>query len=451
MIAGESSRLQHLLRRTAFGYRTREWREWVQLGHKEAINKLVDYDALPETIAALPVDSQGNLVTADDPYALRRYWLLRILETSRPLEETMTVFWHGHFATSDYKVQNGNVEWRQIQTFRKYAMGNFRELIGAIAVDPSMLIWLDGNNSKKAAPNENFSRELLELFTMGVDGGYTEHDVKEGAKAYTGWTFDADRSQVSFRRNDFNDGDKTYLGHEGKWDIDHALDIVAAHPSTGRFISKKLFEFFAYDDPPKEELDRLSAVYFQSNYSIRELVRAVLMSTEFYSDKALYSRIKSPVQYAVMMCKTLDLPYQWINDMQNFTENMGQQLLNPPNVKGWKQGRSWINTNTMTARLNFATHVVDQLRYRGLMRGHITTALTAFNRDADKAFSQADTAVEAVWQWLLPDALMSEANQSTLVGYMNASAPKAPNSDYFWSRATGLVELVMTCPEYQLA
>jgi hypothetical protein len=152
-----------------------------------------------------------------------------------------------------------------------------------------------------------------------------------------------------------------------------------------------------------------------------------------------------------MMCKTLDLPYQWINDMQNFTENMGQQLLNPPNVKGWKQGRSWINTNTMTARLNFATHVVDQLRYRGLMRGHITTALTAFNRDADKAFSQADTAVEAVWQWLLPDALMSEANQSTLVGYMNASAPKAPNSDYFWSRATGLVELVMTCPEYQLA
>jgi uncharacterized protein (DUF1800 family) len=286
---------------------------------------------------------------------------------------------------------------------------------------------------------------------MGIDGGYTEHDVKEGAKAYTGWTYNGDRSEVSFRPKDFNDGPKQYLGHEGSFDMDKALDIVAAHPSTGKFISKKLFEFFAFDDPPPEEVTRLSAIYFGTHYSIREVVRGILTSPLFYSEKALYSRVKSPVQYAVMMCKTLDLPYQWINDMQNFTENMGQQLLNPPNVKGWKPGRNWINTNTMTARLNFATHAVDQLRYRGLVRGHVTTALTTYDRDADKAFSDPLTAVEAIWNWLLPDTILSEQNQSTLVAYMKATQPKNPTKDHYWNRAAGLVELVMTCPEYQLA
>jgi uncharacterized protein (DUF1800 family) len=451
VIAGETFRIQHLLRRTACGFRPGEWRQWADLGQEGALKRLVDYDDIPQTIEPLPTDVLGNLVAANDVDSLKRYWLLRFCETSRPLEETMTLFWHGHFATSDYKVQNASIEWKQNELFRKHAMGNFRELIGEMAVDPAMLIWLDGNNSKKKAPNENFSRELMELFTMGVDGGYTEHDVKEGAKAYTGWSYDDDRNQVSFHPKDFNAQNKIYLGQEGNFGMDQALNIVARHPSTARFISKKLFEFFVHDDPPPEELERLSAIYFKTHYSIRELVRGVLSSPRFYSGEALYSRIKSPVQFATMMTKTLNLTYKWVGDIQNYTDSMGQQLLNPPNVKGWKQGRNWINTNTITARLNFATHAVDQLRYRGLARGHITSALTYMDHDADKAFSSPETAVSAIWAWLMPSAIMPDETRTHLVAYMKAGAPKDAKKEFYWDRAAGLVELVFTCPEYQLA
>jgi uncharacterized protein (DUF1800 family) len=363
----------------------------------------------------------------------------------------MTLFWHGHFATSDYKVQNANLEWKQIETFRKHAMGSFRDLIGAVAVDPSMLIWLDGNNSKKSAPNENFSRELLELFTMGVDGGYTEHDVKEGAKAFTGWSYNDDRTQLAYHESDHNEQEKHYLGHVGNFNTNACLDIVAKHPSTAQFISKKLFEFFVHDDPPPSELDRLSAIYFKTHYSIRELVRGVLTSPSFYSEKALYSRIKSPVQYTVMAVKTLDLPYRWMQDMQDYATNMGQQLLNPPNVKGWKPGKNWINTNTMTARLNFATHAVDQIRYRGLVRPHVTGALAAENHDAEKAFADPETAVYAVWAWLLPNSVIPDETHKNLVAYLKSGEPKKPDKEFYWGRAAGLVELIMTCPEYQLA
>ena len=451
MILDEPARLQHLLRRTAFGVRPDEWTQWSSLNHDQAVAALVDYDGIPETVATLPTDKFGTLVAPNDTDSLRRYWLFRFCETSRPLEETMTLFWHGHFATSDYKVQNPSVEWRQNQLLRKHAMGSFRELIGIVAVDPAMLIWLDGNNSKKAAPNENFSRELLELFTMGVDGGYVEQDVKQGAKAFTGWSYDDDKSRVNYNEKDHNSEPKHYLGHEGDLGTDDILNIVARHPSTARFISKKLFEFFVHDNPPPEELERLSRIYFGSNYSIREVVRGVLNSPHFYTDEALYAIVKNPTQYAVMMTKSLDIPYKWINDMQTFTDTMGQQLFNPPNVKGWKQGRNWINTNTLTARLNFATHAVDSIRYRGLMRDRVTAAFKAQGRDADVVFASPEGAVLGVWSWLLPSAKLSDGTYAQLIEYMKAGEPKVPAKDYYWGRAHGLVELVLTCPEYQMA
>jgi uncharacterized protein (DUF1800 family) len=363
----------------------------------------------------------------------------------------MTLFWHGHFATSDYKVQNPNTEYRQNVMLRKHAMGSFRELIGEIAVDPAMLVWLDGNNSKKAAHNENFSRELMELFTMGVNGGYTEEDVKAGAKCYTGWSYNDDRSQVNYHPKDHDDTVKTYLGQTGDFDTEHALDIVVKQPATAQFISHKLFEFFIHDNPPAQEVDRLAARFTETNLSIRELVRAVLTSPHFYSDEALYSRVKTPVQYAISIVKTLDIPYRWLNDMQNYTDTMGQKLYDPPNVKGWKMGQSWINTQTMTARLNYATHAVDSLRYRGLMKDHVTAAFKAMGRNADTIYSSAEDAVLTTWEWILPSVKLPDDTYALLVGYMNAGAPKNPTKDHFWNRAPGLVELVLTCPQYQYA
>jgi uncharacterized protein (DUF1800 family) len=450
MIVGDAARIQHLLRRTAFGYRASDWAHWSSLTHDQAVKELLDYDSVKDTVPFLATDSYGALVAPNDTDSLKRYWLFRFTEGSRPLEETMTLFWHGHFATSDFKVQNPSTEWRQNQMFRKHALGNFRELIGDVALDPAMLVWLDGNNSRKAAPNENFSRELLELFSMGVNGGYTETDVKQGAKAFTGWSWDDDRNNLRFTDKDHDTQSKQYLGHTGDFGMDDALNIVARHPSTGRFISKKLFEFFIHDNPPPQEIDRLSKIYLDSAYSIREVVSGVLNSPHFYSDEALYAIVKSPTQYSVMIAKTLDIPYRWVNDMQSYTDTMGQQLFNPPNVKGWKTGQNWINTNTMTARLNFAGHAVDAIRYRGLMKDRLTTAFKAQGRDADQVFSSAEGAVLGVWGWLLPSAKLPDATYTQLVAYMKAGSGKTPNKDY-WGRAHGLVELVITSPEYQLA
>ncbi len=451
MITGEAARIKHLLRRAAFGCRSHEWGHWSALGEKGALNELIDYESIPVKLPDLATDSMGGLVAPNDTDSLKRYWLYRFCETTRPLEEVMTLFWHGHFATSDYKVQNPSIEYRQNQLFRKHAMGSFRQMLGEIAVDPAMLIWLDGNNSTKKAPNENFSRELLELFTMGVDGGYTEHDVKEGAKAYTGWSYDNDRYKIKNNANNYNDESKQYLGKSGDFNLEQALDIVAAHPSTADFISTKLFEFFVNDNPPKEEVDRLSKIYFASRYSIRELVRGVLTSPHFYADDSLYSRVKSPVQFTVMMVKTLDVPYSWIGDMQNYTDNMGQQLFNPPNVKGWKPGQNWINTNTMTARLNFSKHAVDQLRYRQLVKEKVTAGLAISHTNATDSFKTAETAIDDVWDWLLPSIKMAPDTRQMLKDYMHTNAPKKLNPNFYWDRAPGLVELILTCPEYQLA
>jgi len=451
MIVGEAARIKHLLRRTAFGYRTADWKHWSDLGEKGALKALVDYDSIPTHIPELTTDSYGGLVAPNDTDSLKRYWLYRFAETPRPLEETMTLFWHGHFATSDYKVQNPSMEWRQNRLFRKHAMGSFRDMIGAVATDPAMLVWLDGNNSTKKAPNENFSRELLELFSMGVDGGYSETDVKEGAKCFTGWSYDDDRSKLTFHPDRYNGDSKNYLGSKGELDMEQVLNIVAAHPSTAKFLSKKLFEFFVHDNPPPEELDRLCAVYFKSKYNIRELVRAILTSPHFYSQEALYSRVKMPVQYTVMAVKTLDIPYKWISDMQSYADNMGQELFNPPNVKGWKMGNSWINTNTLTSRLNFATHVVDQLRYRGLVKDTVKAGLASNGLNADAVFSKPYMAVEEVWNWLIPSAPIPDDTRKFIEAYMRSNEPKNPDLNFYWNRAPGLVELIMTCPEYQLA
>ena len=451
MITGEAARIKHLLRRAAFGCRSAEWAQYASLGEQGTLKALVDYDGISVKIPDLPTDSFGGLVAPNDTDSLKRYWLFRFCETTRPLEEVMTMFWHHHFATSDYKVQNASIEYRQNQLLRKYAMGNFRELLCAIAIDPAMLIWLDGNNSTKKSPNENFSRELLELFTMGIDGGYTEHDVKEGAKSFTGWSYDSDRFKVKFNQKNFNEESKEYFGKSGNFNLDQSLDIVVRHPSTAKFISTKLFEFFVHDDPPREEVERLSKIYFSSKYSIRELVRGILTSPHFYSDEALYSRVKWPVQFSVMLVKTLDVPYTWIQDMQGYTDNMGQQLFNPPNVKGWKTGRNWINTNTMTARLNFAKHSVDQLRYRQLVKDRVTAGLAMSHIKADSSFKTADSAIDDVWDWLLPSVKMQPETRQQLKDYMHTNAPKKPTQSFYWDRASGLVELIVTSPEYQLA
>jgi uncharacterized protein (DUF1800 family) len=291
---------------------------------------------------------------------LTHWWLARIVGTPSPLAEKMTLFWHGHFATSGQKVRPAYKMWRQNETFRQNALGNFRTLVKAVSRDPAMMIWLDVSQSKKEYPNENFGREVMELFTLG-EGHYTESDVKEAARAFTGYRINRPDQAFRFADRQFDPGLKTFMGKTGPWDGDQVLDIIVSQPQCARFISAKLWKFFAYDDPEPNLVDALASEFRNSHEELRPLMKTLFLSEEFYSPQARMSQIKSPVQFLSQALRTLPIPLPDSNVVEFACRQMGQIPFFPPNVKGWDGGKSWINTATLTFRYKFAHQLVEGL------------------------------------------------------------------------------------------
>lgn len=289
-------------------------------------------------------------------HRLGQYWAQRILRTERPFEEKIALFWHGHFATSDDKVRDYRKMASQIDLFRRKGSGNFRDLVLAVAQDPAMLVFLDAGENVKGSPNENFSREILELFTMGI-GNYTENDIREAARAFTGWTNDSLEFVVKPELHDEND--KTFLGRTGNFDGVGIIDVIMAHKSTAHFITKKLYRYFVATDAPAERLEYLAALLRDNNYDLKPLLKAMFMAQDFYAPHAYSSQIKSPVQLVLSTYRKLgvtELP--GVPDFHAATEALGQKLLYPPNVAGWEGGRSWITPATLVERGNFAKQVL---------------------------------------------------------------------------------------------
>ena len=289
-----------------------------------------------------------------------QWWAERMLKTPRPLEEKLTLFWHGHFATSQQKVRRYEDMLDQIQTLRTHANGNFHEMLVAVAQDPAMLDWLDNRRNVKGKPNENFAREVMELFTMGEGQGYTESDIREIARAFTGWTMTSDFKveDTSEFVNDperHDEGAKNFLGASGNFDGYDAIRIILEQEATPRFISGKLYRFFVRETAAPEVHEQLAKTLLDANYELKPLLKAIFLSRDFYSEPSYGTLIKSPVHLVISTYRRLGLKEMpGIPDFDDTTDKLGQRLFFPPNVAGWVGGRTWINPATLLMRGNFA-------------------------------------------------------------------------------------------------
>src|SRR5438876_11394723 len=279
-----------------------------------------------------------------------------MLRTRRPLEEKMALFWHGHFAVNEDKVRDYRKMLGQLDLFYRHGTGNFRDLLVGVARDPAMLAFLDAGVNVKGAPNENFAREIMELFTMGV-GHYGEADIREAARAFTGWNF----VDVAFVVNgaEPDDGEKTVLGRRGGWDGLDVIGIILAQPATADFIAAKIYRYFVRQDPPPALQQRLGAVLRDNRYELAPLLRTIFLSRDFYSPPAVGTHIKSPVELVVSTYRRLGLTeVPGVPDFNEATGSLGQRLFHPPTVAGWAQGRSWITPGLLLERGNFGRDVL---------------------------------------------------------------------------------------------
>jgi uncharacterized protein (DUF1800 family) len=437
------SQIAHLLRRAGFGATQAELDQYAALGFASAVDRLlspeqVDDSASDQLLAPLA----ANLGTPRQIEPAKFWWLNRMLYTRRPLQEKMALFWHNHFATANSKVNNSMLMLQQIALFRDNGLGNFEALLQKVTRDPAMLIWLDNRQNRKGSPNENYAREVQELFTVGI-GNYTEQDIHEAARAFTGHTLDRSLGYV-FNKNQHDAGGKTFQGQTGNFDADDILGILVRNPATARFITTKLFSWFVYENPDSSVVDRLSNTFTTSGFDIRAVVRDIFTGPEFLSAQAFHGLIKQPVDYVVGSLKSLNV--QDIGpDVTAVLRRMGEDLLNPPDVSGWRGGSAWINSTTLFERFNWG----DRL---------------AMGRDSSKPYF-ADVPTQLQAQGIVsPDALVDyyvnlfvdgdvtpEARQS-LLDYLNAPTPLAlDDTGAIDLKARGLVHLALATPTHQLA
>ncbi|WP_116141204.1 DUF1800 family protein [Paraburkholderia sp. BL27I4N3] len=287
---------------------------------------------------------------------LRSWWVREMLTTPSPLTERMTLFWHNHFTSGQDKVPYPQQMAQQNMLLRRDALGNFGELLHDVAKDPAMLQYLDGASNRKGKPNENFAREVMELFTLG-EGHYTQRDVSEAARAYTGWSLDPDTQAYVWRANQHNDGEKTVLGETGPFNGDQVLDILLARPETATFVTAKLWREFVSDTPDLSRVEPIAARFRASHYDIKVALRGVFLSEAFWDDGDRGVLVKSPAEFVVGTLRAFDIGYDNTAPFASQIRTLGENLFYPPNVKGWPGGTTWINSSTLLARKQF----VEQL------------------------------------------------------------------------------------------
>jgi uncharacterized protein (DUF1800 family) len=365
---------RHLLNRTGFGASDSEVRALAPLAREQAVDRLLAATATQPTIAApafvrdpfVPysrirdLDAEARMAELrtrqQQGFALRAWWLHEMTVSPSPLGERMTLFWHGHFATSQQKVRSVTLMYRQHELLRREALGSFRRLLHEVARDPAMLVYLDNAGSRRQAPNENFAREVMELFTLG-EGNYTERDVKEAARAFTGWSLDRDTGEYLYRSAWHDTGEKSVLGRSGRLDGTAVLDVLLAHPRTAEHITAKLWREFVSPVPDAAEVRRMAALFRDANYEVKPLLRAMLLSDAFWAEANRASLIKSPVDVVVGTLRTFEIQPMDYRPAAFAIAALGQNLFTPPNVKGWPGGEAWIDASTLLGRRQFVDRV----------------------------------------------------------------------------------------------
>jgi hypothetical protein len=359
-------KVAHLHRRAGFGATWGELRRDLEAGPAASVKRLLHPGhESPEGRQVLDGLRQGVL-RSRDPERLKAWWLYRMAFGADPLREKMTLFWHGHFATSQRKVDDISLMVGQNELFRRHALGDFATLLTEVLSDPAMLVWLDGVDNRKGRPNENLARETLELFTLGR-GHYTERDVRESARALTGsirgeGTDSFEPYRFPFDATRFDSGEKTVLGQSGPWKGDDLARIVGRHPATLGSLARKLYRVFVSegDDPSADLIRPLAEALRGEGDGIGRAVGMILRSRHFYSRAAIRQRIKGPVEFNVALVRTLEVPRGSLSlpGLSASCDRQGQELFFPPNVAGWEGGKSWINSSTLIERSNWAADVL---------------------------------------------------------------------------------------------
>jgi hypothetical protein len=352
----------HLMRRAGFGLPASGLERLAEKGYDAVVDELVDYEKFEPV--ELDLLERYHTEHADGEGWMPMLITYLMINTQRPLQEKMALMWHGVFATGTAKVTNGPVMRQYYEMLREIPLDNFADILKRLSRDPAMLFWLDQQMNHKTAVNENWGRELLELFSLGV-GNYSEEDVRDCARAYTGWTLDQVIPRYPFgqqggtfvyQEEDHDDGQKSFMGHTGALQGDDIVDIIVGQPAAAQFIGREFHKFFVADQPVQDEIDLIAKAYTNHDHEIREVLRT-LFKSDFFKN-ARFKKIQNPVEYVVGTIKQTgqhEDPYEYgLYRLHRHATLMGQQLLNPPTVEGWHTGREWIDSALLMERVNFA-------------------------------------------------------------------------------------------------
>ncbi len=460
----DRTKAAHLLNRAGFGGTEQEIAQVLKLGPRRAVEWLLGFPDAP-TAKQTPNDLPDlSSIQGDYPrnYRQRRalfrgkdeqerkeinqmlqrrnrealdqiasWWLKRMTYGPHPLQEKLTLFWHGHFTTSAREERQSYLMWQQNETLRQYAAGDFRQFLHAISRDPAMLDYLNNTQNRKQHPNENYAREVMELFTLGL-GHYTEQDIRESARAFTGWTHDGENYIFQKSQHDF--GIKHFLGRSGNFNGDDILEIILQQPACAPFVASKLYQYFTTEADVEPALaTSLGDIFRGSKFQLRPLLRTILMSRGFYSPTVIGAQIKSPVQLLIGTIRMMNLEMPPERLVMGALNRMGQLPLNPPNVKGWPGGRAWINTSTLFVRYNSCLYLTSG-------------AVPMVSQNLRQLASQTGTSTQqSVDHWV--DRLIQRpvpANKKEILSRALGNQPDRPDS------LKRMVQLIVSMPEYQL-
>jgi uncharacterized protein (DUF1800 family) len=484
---GSGRQIEHLLRRAGFGARPDELEYYGQMSIAQAVDALVNYDTIVDDVdnfigkgGYAGTTTRGVFAPSANITDARQRWVFRMVHTDRPLQEKMTLFWHNHFATGYTKIAGalgaaeatrylaakssedpGRVRG-QIEMLRENALGNFRDMLIAVAKDTAMLVWLDGRTNTRAKPQENFAREIMELFTVGV-GNYTEEDVYAGARVFTGWNLQRpgvavdgtqhyefiynanqhDTSAKTFSFPIYGNGTRTIPARSAADGMQDGVDFInalAASPNTGRYLAGKLWRFFVseFRAPDPAFVDRIASTYLQSGYNMRAVMRDVLLASQFWESSSYWARYSWPIEYVVRAMKDVGWAGFSVDSALTPLSNMGQVLFEPPDVAGWDAGQTWFSTGAMLARMNFASTL---------------SANQKFNLATGVKNAGTGKTVDALLSYVLDQiatAPLDSGVANELGNYLRATGAWTGTDAQLQAKASGLVHLVVGSPEYQL-
>ena len=450
---------KHLLWRAGFGIGINQIDDLKNKNIKTLMNELFKEDSFSEVTYDTPdidstMDYMNSTAPAEKKKEIQRInreqnnelnlnFLDKIVNSKEQMREKMAFFWHGHFAS---RVVNPKFNQQLLNTIRKHALGNFKELLFEVSQSPAMLNFLNNQQNKKDHPNENFAREVMELFTMGR-GNYTEKDVREGARAFTGWSYDKE-GNFKERKNQHDEGTKTFLGKTGNFDGSDALHIILEQKATAQFITTKIYKFFVNENVDHDIVNKLSSNFYSSGYDIKKLMTEIFSSSWFYDQKNIGNRIKSPVELMAGMMRVLPMQIQNPENLIVYQKLLGQMLLYPPNVSGWPNGKSWIDSSTLMLRLQIPQiwSGLRPLEYSPRQDDDIDMGMKSKENALNKSFKNPNITID----WDRLDKTFAHKNcEDYLIQNAQSLDMNTVNNFSDKSLKMNIINLMST-PEYQL-